>query len=90
MDADLEFLRDGGHMEIDSEVDPWGDVPKEGPGSSREEPFTVTPDDREIPYGSWCKCGVCGGVGRSTFAFDFYMEETGGPLKCEVCQMPQS
>ena len=56
-------------------------------GSNQSVPYTVAPDDMHengLPYGAWCKCGKCGHVDRSTFAFDYY-GSAGEVLKCERC-----
>ncbi len=58
-------------------------------GCDGAPPRQVAPDDMEtngLPYGAWCKCHVCGLVGRSTIVFDFY-GQNGEQLKCENCLM---
>ena len=57
-------------------------------GSSRENPYLAAPlrwEEDGLPYGAWCKCWVCGDVGRSTLSFDFHAAKTGDPLRCEAC-----
>lgn len=69
------------------------DRPEPSPIGSRENAYVVAPDDWEesgVPYGSFCRCGKCGLVARSTHTFDFYADAAGIPLKCETCQMGQA
>ena len=59
-------------------------------GQSRNDPFTVAPDDwheKGLPYGAFCECSECGLVERSTMLFDFYADKPGDKLVCETCQI---
>lgn len=56
-------------------------------GCDRAHPNLIAPDCMSmsgLPYGAWCKCYLCGLIGRSTYAFDFY-GSAGEELKCENC-----
>ncbi len=68
-----------------SDFDP---IPAGGVGSSKDIPYTIAPMDFNtsgLPYGAWCRCSACGGIGRSTIAFDFYADDPGKALECERC-----
>jgi hypothetical protein len=65
------------------------EIPEGMPGKAQADPFLVAPRDwseNGLPYCAWCKCSVCGFVGRSSVAFDYYAEKPGDPLTCESCQ----
>jgi hypothetical protein len=53
-----------------------------------QNPHTVAPADWKengVEYGAWCMCSRCGRVSQSTFVFDFYADEPGDALRCEIC-----
>lgn len=57
---------------------------------TKENPHTVAPPGWHmlgVPYGTFCKCGKCGCVGRSTILFDFYAKKPGDPFRCESCEV---
>ena len=58
----------------------------------KDNPFIKAPDDWDangLPYGAWCRCKVCGYLGRSTISFDYYrvFNGDGAWLICETCQL---
>jgi len=57
---------------------------------TKENPYIVAPEDwlkNGVPYSSFCKCYRCGMVARSTFTFDYYADNPGDKLECEMCKI---
>ena len=55
-----------------------------------EHPYQFAPEnflEDGLPYGAFCKCGLCDRIARSTVTFDYYANKDGEALRCETCTL---